>query len=117
MLELRQLYLTLRRGGEDQNLLHDVSFTAPTGHLMALVGASGCGKTTLLKSIAGLLPETSGEIRWKGRNLSTEGDLLPNEFAYVPQFSIAFDPLTVEESVESAARLRVRSVSRTEEDA
>lgn len=117
MLELRQLYLTLRRGGEDQDLLHDVSFSAPTGHLMALVGASGCGKTTLLKSIAGLLPETSGEIRWNGRNLSTEGDLLPNEFAYVPQFSIAFDPLTVEESVESAARLRVRSSSREEEDA
>ena len=117
MLELRQLFLTLRRGGEDQNLLHEVSFAAPTGHLMALVGASGCGKTTLLKSIAGLLPETSGEIRWNGRNLSTEGDLLPNEFAYVPQFSIAFDPLTVEESVESAARLRVRSSSRAEEDA
>ncbi len=117
MLELRQLFLTLRRGGEDQDLLHDVSFTAPSGHLMALVGASGCGKTTLLKTIAGLVPETSGEIRWNNRNLSTEGDLLPNEFAYVPQFSIAFDPLTVEESVESAARLRVRSANRQEEDA
>ena len=116
MLELRQLFLTLRRGGEDHTLLHDVSFTAPGGHLMALVGASGCGKTTLLKTIAGLVPETSGEIRWNDRNLSTEGDLLPNEFAYVPQFSIAFDPLTVEESVESAARLRVRAGSRAEED-
>ena len=116
MLELRQLFLTIRRGGDDHHLLHDVSFTAPGGHLMALVGASGCGKTTLLKTIAGLVPETSGEIRWNDRNLSTEGDLLPNEFAYVPQFSIAFDPLTVEESVESAARLRVRAASRAEED-
>lgn len=116
MLELRQLFLTIRRGGEDHHLLHEVSFTAPGGHLMALVGASGCGKTTLLKTIAGLVPETSGEIRWNDRNLSTEGDLLPNEFAYVPQFSIAFDPLTVEESVESAARLRVRASSRAEED-
>ncbi len=117
MLDLHQVFYTLARGGESLDLLHDISFRAPTGHLMAIVGASGCGKTTLLKTIAGLVPETSGEVRWNDRNLATEGDLLPNEFAYVPQFSIAFDPLTVEESVESAVRLRVRCGSRAEEDA
>ena len=116
MLDLHKVFLTLTRGGDSLDLLHDISFRAPTGHLMAIVGASGCGKTTLLKTIAGLVPETSGEVRWNERNLATEGDLLPNEFAYVPQFSIAYDPLTVEESVESAVRLRVRCQSRAEED-
>lgn len=117
MLELRNLFLTIDRADDPLDLLHDVSFRAPGGHFMAIVGASGCGKTTLLKTIAGLAPETSGEVRWNGRNLATEGDLLPNEFAYVPQFSIAYDQLTVEESVESAARLRVRCRTREEEDA
>lgn len=117
MLDLRQVFLTLSREGESLDLLHDISFQAPTRHLMAIVGPSGCGKTTLLKTVAGLVPETSGEIHWEGRNLATEGDLAPNEFAYVPQFSIAYDPLTVEESVESATRLRVRTKSRAEEDA
>lgn len=117
MLELRNLFLTIDRADDPLDLLHDVSFRAPGGHFMAIVGASGCGKTTLLKTIAGLAPETAGEVRWNGRNLATEGDLLPNEFAYVPQFSIAYDQLTVEESVESAARLRVRCRTREEEDA
>ncbi len=117
MLELRNLFLTIDRVDDPLDLLHDVSFRAPGGHFMAIVGASGCGKTTLLKTIAGLAPETSGEVRWNGRNLATEGDLLPNEFAYVPQFSIAYEQLTVEESVESAARLRVRCRTREEEDA
>jgi len=117
MLELRNLFLTIPRGEDSLDLLHDITFRAPGGHFMAVVGASGCGKTTMLKTIAGLSPETAGEIRWDGRNLSAEGDLLPNEFAYVPQFSIAFDQLTVEESVESAARLRLKSKSRDDEDA
>jgi ABC-type multidrug transport system ATPase subunit len=75
---------------------------------MAIVGPSGCGKTTLLKTIAGLHPESGGALFWDGRNLSQEGDFSPSEIGYVPQFSIAYDPLTVDESVEAATRLRVR---------
>ena len=83
---------------------------------MAIVGPSGCGKTTLLKTIAGLNPESAGALFWDGRDLSKEGDFSPSEIGYVPQFSIAYDPLTVDESVEAATRLRVRSGSLAELD-
>ena len=75
---------------------------------MAIVGPSGCGKTTLLKTIAGLNPESGGTLLWDSRNLSKSADFSPSEIGYVPQFSIAYDPLTVDESVEAATRLRVR---------
>ncbi|MBA72630.1 MAG: ABC transporter [Verrucomicrobiales bacterium] len=73
---------------------------------MAIVGPSGCGKTTLLKIIAGINEESSGTITWNGRDLS-EDDLSASEVGYVPQFSIAFDELTIHESVSYALRLRV----------
>lgn len=93
-------------------LLDQISLDVPVGHFMAIVGPSGCGKTTLLKTIAGLNPESGGALFWNGRNLSEEGDFSPTEIGYVPQFSIAYDPLTVDESVEAATRLRVRSSDR-----
>ena len=83
---------------------------------MAIVGPSGCGKTTLMKTIAGLNPESDGSLIWEGRNLSEEGDFSPSEIGYVPQFSIAYDPLTVDESVEAATRLRVKSRNTEELD-
>ena len=88
-------------------LVDQVSFQVPKGHFMAIVGPSGCGKTTLLKTIAGLNPESSGSLHWDGRNLSEDEDFDPAEIGYVPQFSVAYDPLTVDESVEAATRLRV----------
>ncbi len=80
----------------------------PRGHFMAIVGPSGCGKTTLLKTIAGLNEESGGDLIWDGRNLAQEKDFDPAEIGYVPQFSIAYDQLTVDESIESATRLRVK---------
>jgi multidrug/hemolysin transport system ATP-binding protein len=76
---------------------------------MAIVGPSGCGKTTLLKSIAGIKDITSGSFLWEGRDLAEDGDFEPHEIGYVPQFSIAYDELTVDESIENAAKLRVNA--------
>lgn len=108
MLELKEVSFAIRKDGEDVPLVDRVSIRVPKGHFMAIVGPSGCGKTTLLKTIAGLNPESGGALFWDGRDLSKEGDFSPSEIGYVPQFSIAYDPLTVDESVEAATRLRVR---------
>ncbi|QJE97183.1 ATP-binding cassette domain-containing protein [Luteolibacter luteus] len=108
MLELQDVSFTIQKDGESVNLVDQVNIKVPRGHFMAIVGPSGCGKTTLLKVIAGLNPESAGGLFWEGRNLSIEGDLDASDIGYVPQFSIAYDPLTVDESVEAATRLRVK---------
>jgi len=106
MLELRELSLQLGQSNEDVPLLTEISARFSRQHYAAIVGPSGCGKSTLLKAIAGLSHVTGGHVLWEGRDL-TEQDLDPHEIGYVPQFSIAYDLLTVRESVESARRLRV----------
>lgn len=116
MLELKEVSFTIRKDGEEVPLVDRVSIRVPKGHFMAIVGPSGCGKTTLLKTIAGLNPESGGALFWDARDLSKDGDFSPSEIGYVPQFSIAYDPLTVDESVEAATRLRVRSGSTAELD-
>jgi len=116
VLELKDVCFTIHKEGADLNLVDRVSIRVPKGHFMAIVGPSGCGKTTLLKTIAGLNPESAGSLHWEGRDLSQDGDFEPSEIGYVPQFSIAYDPLTVDESVEAATRLRVRSRNTAELD-
>ena len=112
MLELKDIHFAIPQGKDEIHLLEKVDLKVPTGHFMAIVGPSGCGKSTLLKLIAGINQETGGSIHWNGRNLSEDGDLEPSEIGYVPQFSIAYEALTVEENVEAAIRLRAETASR-----
>jgi len=109
VLQLENIHFTIQKGSEDVHLLEKIDLRVPTQHFMAIVGPSGCGKSTLLKTIAGINQESDGSIFWNGRNLSEEGDLEYSEIGYVPQFGIAYDALTVEESVESAIRLRAKT--------
>ena len=46
--------------------VHEVSFTVAPGHVVALVGANGAGKSTTLKAIMGMLPLARGQLRWQG---------------------------------------------------
>jgi ABC-type multidrug transport system ATPase subunit len=116
MLELQQVSLQLGTDAEDPLLLTEVSIRFPRKHFTAVIGPSGCGKSTLLKVIGGLREPTVGHVEWNGRNLSEDGDMDPHEIGYVPQFSIAYDLLTVWESVESALRLRVGGLNADERE-
>jgi ABC-type multidrug transport system ATPase subunit len=113
MLEALNVRLEVPGPGDTEEndtlrLLDEVSFTVPPEHLLAIVGPSGCGKTTLLKVITGILEQTEGELKWDGRDLKNEEDLHPGDLGYVPQFSVAYDLLTVEESIASAMALRTQ---------
>jgi len=110
VLELQDISLHI----DDHPLLAEVTARLPRRHLVAVLGPSGCGKSTLLKVIAGVREHSAGQVRWEGRDLAHEGDLDPHEIGYVPQFSIAYERLTVWENVEAALRLRVSGQSADE---
>ena len=114
MLEVRDVSLTAGTtpDGDPLVLLGDICAHFPRGHLCAIVGPSGSGKSTLLKVIAGIREPEEGTIHWDGRDLAAEADLDPHEIGYVPQFGISFDLLTVEESMDTALRLRVGGLDR-----
>ena len=117
VLELKDISLSIEHGDSEQLLLSEVTTRIPRGHFAAIIGPSGCGKSTLMKVIAGIREHTTGTIHWDGRNLSEDGDMEPHEIGYVPQFSIAYELLTVDECVEGALRLRVSGISGAELDA
>ncbi len=106
MLELREVSVVAARSGEETRLLDALSAHFAPGQLHAVVGPSGCGKSTLLKAIGGVRQPNDGSVHWAGRDLD-QHDLAPHEIGYVPQFGIAFELLTVSESVATALRLRV----------
>ena len=83
------------------HILRDVSVQAEPGKVTVLLGRNGLGKTTLLKSLMGLVPIKSGSIEWNGKPIEK---LTPYERAragigFVPQGREIFGRLTVEENL------------------
>ena len=110
MLALHDITLEVGSAKAPQTLLQRVSLHIPPGQLVGIVGPAGSGKSTLVKVIAGVHEPTEGSVHWCGRDLAEE-DLAPYDIGYVPQFSIAYDHLTVWESMIDALRLRVTGLS------
>ena len=87
----------------DSRVIHDVSFSVPENAAIAIVGRNGMGKSTLLKSLIGMVPVASGSITLDGVELSK----LPSfrrvqaGMAYVPQGRMIFPLLSVEENILS----------------
>jgi urea transport system ATP-binding protein len=83
-------------------VLFDVSLKVPEGGLVCVLGRNGVGKTTLLKTIAGLLNPRSGLIRWNGVDLAgvPAYDRVRLGIAYVSQGQEAFPQLTVRENLQ-----------------
>ncbi len=85
-------------------ILFGVSLRVAAGEVVSLVGRNGVGKTTILRSIAGLTPPRRGRVRWEGRDLAG----LPAHrvarlgIAWVPEDRRIFPGLTVLENLETA---------------
>ena len=92
-------------------ILRNAGLVLQDGRTMAIIGQSGCGKTTLLKAIAGLLPVDSGRITVAGRPI----DSLPpraRNAVYLYQEPLLFPHLDVFENV--AFGLRIRGIAGAE---
>jgi phospholipid/cholesterol/gamma-HCH transport system ATP-binding protein len=88
---------------DDQIVLRDVSFAIRAGHLTILLGASGAGKSVILKLILGLLKPDSGIIRVEGKRIDNlgEAEMMPVRagIGMLFQESALFDSLTVADNV------------------
>ena len=98
----------LSSGYGETPILRDVTMHVHPGETIALMGRNGVGKTTLLKSIMGLLPARSGRIWFAGQDITT---WTPDRRArlglgYVPQGRDIFPYLTVEENLRLGAYTR-----------
>lgn len=89
----------------ESHVIHDVSFQVKPGETLAIMGRNGMGKTTLLKSLIGLLPSSSGLIEISGsavQNLQCH-QRVKHGLAFVPQGRMVFPYLTVEENILSGS--------------
>jgi len=104
-LEFRGVSKTYRDGGQPVEVLHDVSLTAEPGTVTALLGRSGCGKTTLLNLAGAMDFPTAGEVSIDGRTTQSLNDreltaLRRTRIGFVFQFFQLLPTLTVLENVE-----------------
>ena len=84
----------------DHEVLHDFSLTVDKGDFLTIVGASGGGKTTVLKLVNGLLTPTRGTIHVMGQDLRNVDMIqLRRNIGYAIQGSVLFPHMTVEENI------------------
>ena len=99
MLDVKDLYVSY---GQSE-ALHGISFEAHKNETVAIMGRNGMGKTTLFKSLMGVLPTKSGQIKVAGNEVSQAESFqrVAQGIAYVPQGRMIFPTLTVEENIQT----------------
>jgi branched-chain amino acid transport system ATP-binding protein len=88
-----------------------VSLTVPDGSIIAVIGANGAGKTSLMRGLMGQTPPVSGRVLFEGREVTRTRphSLVLLGMTLVPQNRGTLAPLTVEENLELAGRRLGRS--------
>src|ERR1700755_2463932 len=99
MFEVRNLSAAY---GQSQ-VVHGIDLSVATGEIVALVGRNGMGKSTLMKSMIGVMPMRSGQIVVDGTDITAlaSHQRVARGLAYVPQGRQIFGTMTVKENIET----------------
>jgi len=86
-------------------ILWDVSFTIKEKEIVSIIGPNGAGKTTLVKTIVGLLPASTGNVRFKGENVEKlpPYEIVKRGMALIPEGRDIFPRMTVDENIRLGA--------------
>jgi heme exporter protein A len=101
MLEVRELACV--RG--DHRLFHGLNFTLHAGELLHLRGSNGSGKTSLLRTICGLMAPAEGQVLWSGKNIRSIREVFFNNLIYLGHLGAIKGDLTAYENLRLAGQL------------
>ncbi len=95
-------------GYGEAEILHGVSITVAEGEIVTIIGPNGCGKSTLMKAIVGLVDVRTGSVRFRGDDITGVPPemIVRTGLCYVPQTSNVFPSLTIRENLEMGAFVR-----------
>ena len=112
MLEVSDLHVSY---GQSE-VIHGISFEAKKNETLAIMGRNGMGKTTLFKSLIGILESGQGSIKIDGRDVtkSESHERVECGIAYVPQGRMIFPMLSVLENIETG--MQVSGIKEVPED-
>lgn len=111
--------IVIKRGKGKKSFVasNHVSLNIKPGELIAIIGGSGAGKSTILNCMCGYLQPTQGEVFINGVNLYQNFDSLKKLVGYVPQSDIVYDNLTLHDMLLYTAKLRLpKDTSPTERE-
>lgn len=120
MFDVREAWLTYDDGGRPLHALRDVSFRSPERGLVAVLGPSGSGKSSLLFVLSGLRAPSRGTVHFEGRGIFALSEreratLRRRRFGHVFQRHYLLEYLTVEENARLCAALaRTKDNDRTD---
>ena len=91
--------------------IKDVSFTGEQGEIVTPIGANGAGKSTILKTVSGLLRSKGGSVQFHDHNISSTAPhkIVSMGLAHVPEGRHVFSQMSVEENLEMGAYTRPQS--------
>ena len=93
----------LASGYGQSQVIHDLDFTVDKQEIVAVMGRNGMGKTTLFKTLMGILPTRGGSVTIDGTDISgmESHERVANGIAYVPQGRMIFPSMTVLENIQT----------------
>ena len=90
-----------------KKLLQHISLEIKSNDLVAIIGGSGAGKTTLMNAISGFDQQCTGRIYFSGNDLKTNFNSLKNLIGYVPQQEIIYENLTLHNMLYYTAKMKL----------